>query len=74
METEMNEQIREFAEQSRKKPMGDSWCYTTPREFEQKFADLIVKECVEICERGTVTQTTSGGAAMMIKKHFGVAQ
>ena len=70
----MKEQIHLLADQARKKPMGDSWCYTNPREFEQKFADLIVKECVEICERGTVTQTTSGGAAIMIKKHFGVAQ
>ena len=70
----MSNRIKELAEQARKKPLGNSWTYRHSGEFEQKFADLIVKECVEICERGTVTQTTSGGAAMMIKKHFGVTE
>ena len=43
----MNERIRELAEQARKKPMGDSWCYTNPQEFEKKFAELIVRECAK---------------------------
>jgi hypothetical protein len=38
----------------------------------KKFAELIVQECVQICEQGTTTQTTSSGAASMIKQHFGV--
>jgi hypothetical protein len=38
----------------------------------KKFAELIVRECVQICEQGTATQTTSSGAASMIKQHFGV--
>ena len=38
----------------------------------EKFAELIVQECVQICEQGTATQTTSSGAASMIKQHFGV--
>jgi len=38
----------------------------------EKFAELIVKECVGICESGTSTQTTSSGAAQIIKQHFGV--
>jgi hypothetical protein len=37
-----------------------------------RFAELIVRECVQICEQGTATQTTSSGAAFMIKQHFGV--
>lgn len=37
----------------------------------QEFADLIVNECIQICEEGTVTQTTSSGAAIMIKQRFG---
>jgi len=40
----------------------------------KKFAELIVQECVQVCEQGTATQTTSGGAASMIKQHFGVEQ
>ena len=46
----MNERIRELAEQARKKPMGDSWCYTNPEEFEKKFAELIVRECVQVLD------------------------
>lgn len=38
----------------------------------QEFADLIIRECIQICEEGTKTQTTSSGAAMMIKNRFGV--
>jgi len=39
-----------------------------------KFALLIVKECVDICESGTSTQTTSSGAAQMIRQHFGIEE
>lgn len=35
-------------------------------------AEYIVKECIDICEKGTVTQTTSSGAANMIRQRFGV--
>ena len=38
----------------------------------EKFAELIVRECIVICESGTPTQTTSGGAAELIKMKFGV--
>jgi hypothetical protein len=41
----MNERIRELALQARKRPIGDSWTYSHPEEFEQRFAELIVKEC-----------------------------
>jgi len=69
----MNKQIiKQLAEQARKKPLGNSWTYRLSEEFEQKFAELIVQECVQICEQGTATQTTSSGAASMIKQHFGV--
>lgn len=35
-------------------------------------AEYIVKECIEICEKGSNTQTTSSGAANMIRQHFEV--
>jgi len=70
----MNERFKELAEQARKKPLGNSWTYRLSGEFEQKFAELIVQECVQICEQGTATQTTSSGAASMIKQHFGVEE
>ena len=47
----MNERIQELAEQARKKPLGDSWTYRHFGEFEEKFAELIVKECMNIAKR-----------------------
>jgi len=44
----MNEKIGLLAEQARKKPMGNSWCYTAPQEFEQKFAKILIYECIKI--------------------------
>jgi len=70
----MNERIKQLAELARKKPMGDSWCYTNPQEFEQKFAELIVRECIQICMQGKQTQTTSDGVATLIKLHFNVQE
>jgi len=40
----------------------------------EKFAEMIVRECMEICESGTATQTTSAGAAQQIRQHFGVKE
>ena len=37
-----------------------------------QLVELVVRECIAICESGTPTQTTSGGAAELIKQHFGV--
>ena len=71
METEMNDRFKELAEQARKKPMGNSWCYTDPREFEQKFAELIVKECADIA---TMNQYQSFTAGSYVLKHFGVKE
>lgn len=47
---------------------------THQREFvdQEKFAQLIINDCLALCERGTSTQTTSDGVATMIKLHFGV--
>lgn len=40
--------------------------------FNQRFAELIIKECIAVCDSGTATQTTCFGAGEMIKQHFGV--
>jgi len=77
----MNERIKELIEQARKKPMGDSWCYTSPKEFELKLAELIVKECVGIVEtlppgykdyRDQIEDAFRRCCIEDIKKHFGV--
>ena len=51
---------------------GGSHYPTINPQMQEKFAELIVQECVRICEQGTSTQTTSSGAASMIRQHFGV--
>ncbi len=73
----MNERIKELIEQARKKPMGDSWCYTSPKEFELKLAELIMKECVDICkdidgEDNIDARSGRQDCAVEIKEHFGV--
>jgi hypothetical protein len=60
----MNERIKELAEQARKKPLGNSWCYTNPTEFEQKFAELIVRECIANCD--------DLNSMKYIANHFGI--
>ena len=72
----MNERFKELAEQARQYansmyPSGLDIPKWGPA-YHEKFAELVVKECVQICEQGTATQTTSSGAASMIKQHFGV--
>jgi len=37
-----------------------------------QFANLLINECIIVCELGNATQTTSSGAASAIKNHFGV--
>ncbi len=72
----MNERIRELAEQARKKPMGNSWCYTNPEEFEQKFVELIVRECCDVLQTETIRHDgygyNQGALHQKIKQHFGV--
>ena len=49
----MNERIRELAKQARQ--IGEYVNYgqirLSPGQFEQKFAELIVRECMEACSR-----------------------
>jgi hypothetical protein len=86
----MNERIRELADLAKKKPLSNSWCYTNPAEFEQKFAEMIVKECLKEIKDMIVDesellypnnkQTTEFvndrllDAYDNIKEHFGVSE
>jgi hypothetical protein len=63
----MNEHIRELAIKAQVEH-----CISHVRLKE--FSDLIIKECIKICEDGTDTQTTSGGAAILIKQRFGIKE
>jgi hypothetical protein len=84
----MNERIKELAEQARKKPLGNSWCYTNLVEFEEKFAELIVLKCADIINHRADTcsdwldsvkandavREGQRECAKTIKEHFGVEE
>ena len=68
----MNELIKQLAKQARKQPMGNSWTYLHSEEFEQKFAELIVRECVDNVQ---VWETDSRNhISYMLKQHFGIEE
>jgi hypothetical protein len=69
----MNERIRELAEQARKyfpktESSGEYWVFD-----EEKFAELIVRECADVCQ-----QFGNGGSGYTlsseIREHFGVEE
>lgn len=89
----MNERIKELAEQARLwaveayKKQNDQFTshwdnpigYTPTQFFEQKFAELIVQECVAICEdtEGDPSADSRWGrrcCAVEIREHFGVEE
>lgn len=68
----MNERIRELAKQARQ--IGEYVNYgqirLSPGQFEQKFAELIIRECAGICEEHHAW--TARMVGNQIKDHFGV--
>ena len=50
---------------------GSTYPEVNTRQLE-RFARLIIEECIRICESGTNTQTTGSGAAEMIRQRFGL--
>ena len=67
----MNERIRELAEQARyEASLAD--CQET---YDEKFAELIVQECVNICNDTNDASYLNGViAGRKIKQHFGVEE
>lgn len=67
----MNERIKELIEQAQMD--GDNIHYYSP-VFAEKFAELIVRECIDLVEGYTKqrTHTTFYKAEEQIKQHFGV--
>ena len=64
----MNKRIRELAELSIKESGQEFWWLTNDLVIE-KFAELIVQECIDYC--GENLSKTVGGA---LKIHFGVEE
>jgi uncharacterized protein YgbK (DUF1537 family) len=67
-----SELIKTLADEARIKPMGSSWAYRLSDEFEEKFAELIVKECAQEFDNTYM----SGGKTMgaYIREKFGVKE
>jgi len=67
----MNQRIQELAEQAydlcSKRTYGS---IHSSEEYNRIFANLILEECIKICEEGDKTQMTSKGAADRISLLF----
>ena len=70
----MNEHIRELAVKCGAwNQVYNNKEFMVDRTFNvEKFANLLLQECIQICEEGSSTQTTSNGVAILIKQRFGV--
>ena len=66
----MNDQIKELAEQAGEWYMANSKEFPSPREWNEKFAELIVAECA-----GFLRDTLDDHfAAEQLEEHFGVEE
>ena len=55
---------REFLDEVIRKDMY------APNAAQSMLIEKIIQTCIDICIAGDKTQTTSGGAALLIKQHF----
>ena len=77
----MNERIKQLAEQARQYAWENEthWSANAEREalFEQKFAELIVRECIGCCESRVGNSDYNTGrmhCASDLREHFGVEE
>ena len=75
----MNERIKEIAKQAHEDVIKNTPSFLVTRElYEQKFAELIVTECVGVVEGGSFLHDQAPTALFAkecsgaIKRHFGV--
>ena len=76
----MNERIRELAEQATeyattRHPVSNTTLSVNLDLFEEKFAELIVKECAQICRDQPnyyALKKDRDNCAVAIEEHFGV--
>jgi hypothetical protein len=80
LESEMNERIRELADQilpnEKEFHQGDpkEWGYFFTGEELEKFAELIVRECIDTVLDCTVEYSTRPQIADELREHFGVEE
>ena len=69
----MNQKFLEIAEQSENAVLSTGSVKGSPEfnfAFIHRYAEIIIQECVNICEKGAESQTTSQGAAALIRQRF----
>ena len=74
----MNERIKELSKQAEQYALDkanegedEDYDYSFDDYFQEKFAELIVRECAEI---GSINQFQHDSVGNYIKKHFGVEE
>jgi hypothetical protein len=68
----MNERIRELAKEAARE-MNETGTYSEPK-FQEKFAELIVKECANMLDEDSYLMAELGGYAHDMRKRFGVEE
>ena len=71
----MNERIKELAEQAGMNIVDDK--FSTYGKFADKFAELIVRECMEVCKSRVGNSDYNTGRMHCVsdlKEHFGVEE
>jgi hypothetical protein len=72
----MNERIRELAKEAARE-MNETGTYSEPK-FQEKFAELIVKECISALDEKIYRSIDGDGdeiwADLILKEHFGVEE
>ena len=74
----VNERIKEIAKQAHKDVIKNTPSFLVTKElYEQKFAELIVRECIAQCDKNADHEWLGSGSklsAFNIKEHFGVEE
>jgi hypothetical protein len=70
----MNENVKQLYEDASLTEGPNGVRYSLPNELVEKLVESTAKKCIDICEQGNATQTTSGGAAILIKQYFGIEE
>ena len=68
----MNERIQKLAKEAARE-MNETGTYSEPK-FQEKFAELIVRECANMLDEDSYMIPELGGYAHDIRKHFGVEE
>lgn len=71
----MNERIKELAGLAYQNVISNTPSFLVTKEmFHEKFATLLIQECINICTKGDIEKPMGLMYSKQIKKHFGVKE